>query len=485
MRSTNTSLFRLWAAALLSLGGVAAHAQTPTYQKVWGDEFNGSIGPAWNLRTGPGPATNNEQEYYQPANVTVNATDLLITARKESVGGFAYTSGRLDTKDLKSFTYGKIEARIKMPTSTGMWPAFWMLGANYQQPGYTWPGCGEIDIMEHLNGSSTIYSTQHWLNGTTQASEQRTTTTATPGDYHVYTVEWTPTAISTSMDGGTPYHVMDITNSVNGTDEFQKPFFLLLNLAVGGDWPGHVIDESALPATMFVDWVRVYQLQYPIIQAESYNAMSGVQLENCTDTGGGQDVGYIDTNDWMSYYNLKFPTSGTYRVEYRVASPNGGQLSCDLNAGSTQLGSLAVPATGGWQNWTTISHTVTVNAGTYNFGVFARAGGWNINWLRISKVTARPALAAAPAAAQAKPFAASLYPNPQRSGAPVRLELSNYDFTEPAEVLVTDLKGSVVLRKTVTQSLVDLNPGEALKPGHYLVRVAGSRGRVVSRLVVE
>ncbi|WP_235425642.1 carbohydrate-binding protein [Cellvibrio mixtus] len=122
-----------------------------------------------------------------------------------------------------------------------------------------------------------------------------------------------------------------------------------------------------------------------LIQAENYFANSGVQTETTTDTGGGQNVGWIDTNDWIAYSNVTIPTSGTYTIEYRVASPSGGRLSADLNGGAILLGELAIPATGGWQNWTTISHTVNINAGTYNFGVFAKTGGWNINWIRIKR----------------------------------------------------------------------------------------------------
>lgn len=123
-----------------------------------------------------------------------------------------------------------------------------------------------------------------------------------------------------------------------------------------------------------------------LIQAEAYTSMSGVQLETTTDTGGGQNVGWIDANDWMAHANVNFPSSGTYRVEYRVASPSGASLSLDLNAGSIQLGQVTIPATGGWQNWTTVSHTVTINAGTYSVGIFAAQGGWNINWLRFTKL---------------------------------------------------------------------------------------------------
>ncbi|HXB11895.1 MAG TPA: carbohydrate-binding protein, partial [Bacteroidia bacterium] len=123
-----------------------------------------------------------------------------------------------------------------------------------------------------------------------------------------------------------------------------------------------------------------------IIQAENYSAMAGVKTEATTDAGGGLDVGYINAGSWMAYDNINFPSSGTYTVQYRVASLNGGQLSMDLNAGSIQLGAVNLPATGGWQNWTTVSQTVNVNAGTYNVGIYAQTGGWNINWFSITKV---------------------------------------------------------------------------------------------------
>jgi len=123
-----------------------------------------------------------------------------------------------------------------------------------------------------------------------------------------------------------------------------------------------------------------------LIQAEAYTAMSGVQLENTTDAGGGQNVGWIDANDWMAHANINFPSSGTYKVEYRVASPSGGSLSLDLNAGAIQLGQVNIPVTGGWQTWTTVSHNVSINTGTYSVGIFAPAGGWNINWIKFTKL---------------------------------------------------------------------------------------------------
>lgn len=123
-----------------------------------------------------------------------------------------------------------------------------------------------------------------------------------------------------------------------------------------------------------------------LIQAESYSNMSGVQLEPTTDIDGGQNVGWIDANDWLAYANVTIPSAGMYRVEYRVASVNGSLLSLDLDAGQTQLGQVTIPATGGWQNWTTVAHNVELTAGTFSVGIYAQQGGWNLNWFHITKL---------------------------------------------------------------------------------------------------
>jgi len=153
------------------------------------------------------------------------------------------------------------------------------------------------------------------------------------------------------------------------------------------------------------------------LEAEAANVNNGMVVETCTDAGGGQDMGYIDAGDYLVWNGINFPTTGTYTIEYRVASgASGGTVSSDLNAGAIPLGNTAVPATGGWQTWTTVSKTVTVNAGTYNFGVFAQTGGYNLNWVRITKVAGRaaagPTLAGASADAGRPVKPLEIYPNP-------------------------------------------------------------------------
>ena len=229
----------------------------PVYQLVWSDEFDGTAVDTskWNFETGGGGWGNNELEYYQPDNATVANGNLMITAKKESVGGEQYTSARMTTQGKEAPIYGRIEARIKMPMGAGMWPAFWMLGANIST--VPWPGCGELDIMEHINATNTIYGTMHWaLNG--QHSQYGSTTDTTPADYHLYAIEWDQNQIRWYVDN-TLYQTGDIKNNVNNTGAFHLPFFIILNFALSGNFPNTPVDESLLPATMYVDYVRVYK----------------------------------------------------------------------------------------------------------------------------------------------------------------------------------------------------------------------------------
>lgn len=229
-----------------------------TWQLVWADEFNGtSVNTTnWNFETGAGGWGNNEQQYYRSQNASVSAGNLVITARRESFGGASYTSARMTTQNKRTFTYGRMEARIKLPLGQGLWPAYWMLGSNIGSVG--WPRCGEIDIMEHINTESKVYGTIHWdANG--YASYGGNTTTS-PSNYHVYSIEWNSSAIKWFVDG-VKYHEANILNNINSTEEFHRPFFFILNLAVGGNWPGQTIDNSKLPASMYVDYVRVYQFR--------------------------------------------------------------------------------------------------------------------------------------------------------------------------------------------------------------------------------
>ncbi|TWI97144.1 glycosyl hydrolase family 16 [Mucilaginibacter frigoritolerans] len=226
------------------------------YTLVWSDEFNGiSVDTTkWNFETG-NLNVNHEKEYYQASNATVANGNLVITAKKESVGGQPYTSARLNTQGKVTAQYGRIEARIKLPLGAGLWPAFWMLGSDITT--VSWPQCGEMDIMEHINADNTIYGTMHWnVNGATQYGLN--TQVTNPDAYHIYAIEWNSGSINWYVDN-TLYCTGNIQNNINNTGAFQMPFFIILNLAVAGDFPGQTVDESKLPASMYVDYVRVYK----------------------------------------------------------------------------------------------------------------------------------------------------------------------------------------------------------------------------------
>ncbi|NJD21074.1 MAG: glycosyl hydrolase family protein [Melioribacter sp.] len=229
------------------------------YQLIWSDEFNSTnINTSnWTYDIGGHGWGNNELEYYtnRTENAKVVNGNLLIIARKESYGSNNYTSARLKTQGLKSFTYGKIEANIKLPSGKGLWPAFWMLGNNITQ--VSWPKCGEIDIMEHINTSSIIYGTMHWDNNGHVSSGGNYWGVGVQ-NFHVYSIEWNPQSINWFVDGS-KYWSVNITNGVSNTGAFHQPFFIILNLAVGGNWPGNPDSTTPMPDSMFVDYVRVYQ----------------------------------------------------------------------------------------------------------------------------------------------------------------------------------------------------------------------------------
>lgn len=478
--------FALIAILLLSFLFTTYHAHGQNWQLVWQDEFTNGIGPDWvfEIGNGSGGWGNNELQYYRTQNASVQNGQLVITARHESFGGFNYTSARMKTQGRKSWRYGKIEARIAMPAFQGVWPAFWMLGDNI---GAGWPACGEIDIEEHVNTENRNYGTIHWQGTNGQHASYGGNTAVSVTGFHVYAIEWTASSIKWFVDG-VQYHEANIANGINGTDEFHNNFFLILNMAIGGNWPGSTVDNNAFPASMYVDYVRVYQdaggSPGTLIQAENYGSMLGVQTETTTDAGGGLNVGWIDATDWMAYSNINFPATGTYRVEYRVASlSGGGRLSLDLNAGSIQLGALNVPSTGGWQNWTTITHNVTVNAGTYNVGVYAQAGGWNLNWLRITPLSSARLLTqnttTVNKATQDVPAGAKwvLYPNPVQH----QLNILAGEDLRGGTIRVVDIAGRQVLSARAATNRINV---AILAPGVYTL-VFEKGGKVITKPFIK
>lgn len=184
---------------------------------------------------------------------------LAITALVGS-GSCPYTSARLQTDGLFQTTYGELEANIQLPAGQGLWPAFWAMGTDY--PSVGWPQCGEIDVMENLGSDPfTVYGSIHGPsaqpNGYGHTTSYRSPVSLA-GGFHTYAVTWTPTSITYSVDGVGYATYTASTLGFGQSWVFNQPFYLLLNLAVGGSWPGSPNGATRFPATMLVNWVRVY-----------------------------------------------------------------------------------------------------------------------------------------------------------------------------------------------------------------------------------
>lgn len=258
---TNSATFAtpaLTAASVVSCEMTSnAQCVTTPWNLTWSDEFSGSSLDAskWTPEIGNNGWGNNELQYYtgNPSNVQFGNDQLHIVARNDGVGAQQYTSARLITKNKFSVRYGRITGRMKLPLGQGIWPAFWMLGANIDQT--PWPACGEIDIMEHINNEMQTHGTAHWSNnGWTYKGNFVATD---PTIFHEYSVEWDSLRIRFMLDGAV-YHEHPISTANGSSEEFTKPFFILLNMAVGGNWPGYPNASTPFPATMDVDYVRVY-----------------------------------------------------------------------------------------------------------------------------------------------------------------------------------------------------------------------------------
>jgi beta-glucanase (GH16 family) len=243
---------------------------------MWADEFSGAEGAApdpanWNADVGGNGWGNDELQYYtaRRSNASLDGKgNLVIIARAEAYRGAdgverSYTSARLQTLEKVEFTYGLLEARIQVPEGRGLAPAFWTLGNEaYEGDEGRWPECGEMDVMEIIGSDSSV------LNGTLHGpwptaphgigSELELPTPLTAG-FHTYGVEWEPERVSFLLDGSTYATVSSADLAPGDPWPFQHPNFLLLNLAVGGDWPGSPDASTGFPARMLVDWVHIYR----------------------------------------------------------------------------------------------------------------------------------------------------------------------------------------------------------------------------------
>jgi beta-glucanase (GH16 family) len=233
---------------------------------TWSDEFDGAAGAAidtgkWGFDTGNNGWGNSELENYtnRTDNVRTDGSGHLeIVARAESFGGSQYTSGRINTGGKFSQAYGRFEARIKMPQGKGIWPAFWTLGDNIGTAG--WPGCGELDIMEAVGDFTINHGSAHGpgYSGGNPLTATYQSPTNLADDFHVYRIEWEPNVVRWYVDD----HLYETRTPADvpqgATWVYDHPFFIIMNVAVGGNWPGSPDGTTQFPQTMSVDYVRVY-----------------------------------------------------------------------------------------------------------------------------------------------------------------------------------------------------------------------------------
>ncbi len=379
----------------LSLTSISALAQTP----IWSEEFNADRidKSIWTYNTGGTGNGNNELQYYtaDSSNAYVENGSLVIQAKREKMSGKEFTSARLNTQGRMSFKYGSLEARIKLPQAgNGLWPAFWMLGSSIGIDG--WPKSGEIDILEAGSLAAqnagtvnkTISGALHWWEETgagSQADFAAVTQLPTNfyDDYHLYKLDWTPTAITLYVDN-TAYFTMDISGA--NKSEFREPAFILLNLAVGGSYVG-ISDPNLitapLPGKMYVDYVRLYknantELHLPTDKV--YSGNFGIMTEttptldelnwgdrtnlyiwnNMTSVAtvaseGSSALGYqVKAGNWWGmgllhkdydmhnythgYLHVDIKTPSTMKMTIHVASSAGGSGDVDLIDGADQYG---------------------------------------------------------------------------------------------------------------------------------------------------
>jgi len=244
--------------------GYIAPSTYPGMNLVWSDEFTGKTinSSNWDYDTGGSGWGNNELEYYTSSGKNAFVTNgyLVIEARKEKYETNNYTSARLLSNDKKSFTYGRIDFRAKLPKGQGIWPALWMLGTNLDSK--SWPACGEIDIMELLGHEpQKAYGTVHWGpagGASTHIGGNYSLMSQTFSDsFHIFSLKWETDKLSFLIDDNLYFTASK--SQVNGDYPFDKPFFFIMNVAVGGNWPGNPVATTVFPQRMIVDYVRVFQ----------------------------------------------------------------------------------------------------------------------------------------------------------------------------------------------------------------------------------
>lgn len=247
---------------LVSVMCLSAFSQKADKKLVWEEDFSGNTlnEEVWNFELGNGCPNvcgwgNNERQVYTKNNHELKDGMLHITAKRE---GDSYTSTRITTAGKKEFTYGYMEVRAKLPQGQGIWPAFWMLGGNIKQAG--WPLAGEIDILEYVGKNPhMVYTSLHTQDSHGETINTRKTEfTDIEEGFHIFAIDWTKDSITFYVDDA-PVYTFAPEEKTEAVWPFHKPFYFLVNMAVGGNFGGPEVDDSIFPQTYILDYIRVYQ----------------------------------------------------------------------------------------------------------------------------------------------------------------------------------------------------------------------------------
>ncbi|BDU25811.1 Ig-like domain-containing protein [Flavobacterium sp. GSB-24] len=367
-------------------------ARSQNYQLVWSDDFNGTGAPdsnKWGYELG-GNIRNSELQYYTNSlnNVKQNNGNLEITVIKEDFGGKQYTSGSVISLNKFSVTYGKIEGRFKMPNGKGLWACFWTLGSNFPQIG--WPKCGEIDIFEHLNSETMVHGTTHWAGANEIHVQDGSTYNVDVTQWHVYSITWDANYIKWYVDD-ILYKQFRVADGYNFTGEFHKPHYILINLPIGGTWPGPPDATTVLPATMYCDYVKVYKdTDNTQIAATGFSIspntltlnQGGKQVINTAFVPANttnQIVSWSSSNSSVAIVNNWGLVTGTGigAATITATASNGSTATCSVSVqnlanvnklvnGNFDANTTATQTPIGWSEWGSASNAQTSAAAPYS-----------------------------------------------------------------------------------------------------------------------
>ena len=320
----------------------------PGLRLFWNEEFLGSQIDtdlwSYDLGTGSNGWGNNEFQYYQRENASLIDGKLVIEAKRESFGGRDYTSSRLKTQGSFDFRYGRLDVRAKLPEGQGIWPAIWMLGSSFTQIG--WPFSGEIDVMEMIGGSDredTVYGTAHWNQGGVERPYQPVMFGGSyslnngetfSDDFHTFSVQWDADEIAWLVDD-VRFHVMSLDDSDN-LAAFQEKFFIILNVAVGGNWPGAPDDSTQFPQRMEIDFLRLYQdpnnqaPQVTLIGPASVTVLVGSEFDDPGAIATDREDGDLSSSIEIDGLNeLNVNVEGEYVLTYSITDSSGETVSVE------------------------------------------------------------------------------------------------------------------------------------------------------------